>query len=534
MSETTNITTIAVNEFSKMSDIKFRMLVDSVKDYAIFFLDQSGHIQSWNAGAERINGYKSTEIIGKHFSTFYTPSDLNRNHPEFELKMALENGRYEEEGWRVRKDGTTFWANIILNPLFDSDGSHLGFSKVTRDLTERKRSEERLRESERRARLMFEGVKDYAMIMLDVNGCITSWNEGARRIKGYEFSEIIGKHFSIFYSEHDIQMGKCEYELKEAIETGRYEEEGWRQRKDGTRFWASTLITSIREKHGKVVGFSKVTRDITDRKRAEDLLRMSYVTLERRVEERTQELVKANEQLRIAVQTRDEFMSIASHELRTPMTPIKLQIQSLISHIQRKTLGDLSEERLKRIVDTTDRSLSRLSSLVDNLLDVSRLNSGKFTLNYEDCSYNELLQEILERFKSQINISGSSVRLIEENKVEGSIDRLRADQVIVNILTNALKYGDKKPIQVSLKEENGFAIIAVKDSGKGISKENLNLIFEKFERAGATTEVGGLGLGLYITKQIMDAHNGSILVTSDIGKGSVFTVQFPLARRSLL
>lgn len=534
MTDNKSITAIINSEINANENFEYRDMVDAINDYAIFYLDTQGHIKSWNKGAERIKGYSRADIIGKNFSIFFTSCDLSRKHHEFELKLSLENGRYEEEGWRVRKDGSAFWANIILTPLFDSENQHVGYSKITRDLTERKRNEDRLRESERRARLMFEGIKDYSMIMLDVNGCITSWNEGARRIKGYEASEIIGKHFSVFYSEHDVQMGKCEYELKEAINTGRYEEEGWRQRKDGTQFWASTLITTIREKHGKVVGFSKVTRDITDRKRTEDLLRMSYVTLEKRVKERTQELLKANEQLRIAVQTRDEFLSIASHELRTPMTPLKLQIQSLISHIQKKTFNELSAERLKRIVDTTDRSLSRLSSLVDNLLDVSRLNSGKFSLHYEDCSLNEIVHEILERFKTQIIASGSEVKLIEVHKIEGSIDRLRVDQVIVNILTNALKYGEKKPIEIRILQERGCAIIEVKDSGKGISTTNLPLIFEKFERADAKADVGGLGLGLYITKQIVDAHNGLIEVKSDLGHGSLFTVRLPLKNGGLV
>ncbi|MCM2353501.1 MAG: PAS domain-containing sensor histidine kinase [Pseudobdellovibrio sp.] len=511
-----------------VNDVKFKLLVDSVKDYAIFFMNSNGIIQSWNTGAERIQGYKSSEIIGKHFSQFYTAPDLEKKHPEYELKTALEFGRYEEEGWRIRKDGTTFWANTVLNPLFDLNGHHLGFSKVTRDLTERKKTEERLRESERRARLMFEGVKDYAMIMLDINGCVTSWNEGARRIKGYEASEIIGKYYSIFFTEQDIQMGKCEYELKEAMETGRYEEESWLLRKDGTRFWASVLITAIREKHGKIVGFSKVTRDITDRKRAEDLLKMSYTNLEKRVEERTLALRKANEQLRIAVQTRDEFLSIASHELRTPMTPLKLQIQSLISHIHKKTLGGLTEDRLKRMADTTERSLTRLTSLVDNLLDVSRINSGKLTLNYEDCSLNELLNEILERFKSEISISGSSVQFLETQRVIGVFDQLRIDQVLVNLLTNSLKYGNKKPVEITLTQQENFAVISFKDKGKGIDAESLPLIFEKFERANAQADISGLGLGLYITRQIIDAHHGTITVSSDVGVGSVFTVKLPL------
>lgn len=532
MNMTTNVHAIIANNVSEVNNLKFRLLVDSVKDYAIFFLDENGIIRSWNDGAQRIKGYKSTEIVGQHFSKFYTMPDLLKKHPEYELRTALESSRYEDEGVRVRKDGSEFLANVVITPLYDDSGKHIGFSKVIRDLTERKRSEERLRESERRARMMFEGVKDYAMIMLDANGFVTSWNEGARRIKGYEAFEILGKHFSTFYSEQDLQMGKCDYEMKEALETGRFEDEGWRLRKDGTKFWGSSLITLIRDEKHKVIGFTKVIRDITERKRNEDLLKMAYINLEKRVEERTQALLKTNEQLQQAVQLRDEFLSIASHELRTPMTPLKLQIQSLISHIPKKTLYTLSEDRLQRMAETMDRSISRLSLLVDNLLDVSRLNAKKLTLNYEEFSINELIREVIKRFKSQITVSGSTVQFLEYRQVVASLDRLRIDQVIVNLLTNAIKYGNNNPIEIMLTQNSDFVVITFADKGKGIAADNLSLIFEIYERAHTKSDVGGLGLGLYITKQIVEAHGGTISVSSEMDKGSIFTVKLPLTRKS--
>lgn len=360
-SEPTTKVTQLMNDLSNhksktlVAEQTFRLLVESVGDYGIFLMDPKGFIQSWNLGAERIKGYTADEIIGEHFSKFYLPEDIKRNHPQHEIEIAAKEGKYEEEGWRLRKNGTKFWANVVITGLRDKSGHLVGFAKVTRDLTERKESEEKLRLSEERARRMFEGVKDYAMITLDMDGKVATWNEGARRIKGYEKEEIVGKYFSIFYTPEDVQMGKCEYELEEAKQTGRFEDIGWRVRKDGTKFWATVSITGIRNDNNELIGFSKVTRDITDRKRAEDLLKMSYANLEKRVDERTRQLSEANEKLKDAIRIRDEFLSIASHELRTPLTPLKLQIQSLAASIKKKSFKQMSEERLERMAETSIR-----------------------------------------------------------------------------------------------------------------------------------------------------------------------------------
>lgn len=518
----------AVKEASQNAEERYRLLVESIRDYGIFMLDQDGFITSWNIGAERIKGYSAEEIIGKHFSVFYTTEDIKRQHPQYELEQARSHSRYEEEGWRLRKNGTRFWANVLITALRAKDGKLLGFTKVTKDLTERKQAEEKLRLSEERARRMFEGVKDYAMIMLNADGTVASWNEGARRIKGYEPHEIIGKYFSVFYPESDIQMGKCEYELREAAETGRFEDEGWRIRKDGTRFWASVLITAIRDNDGKVISYSKVTRDITDRKRADDLLKMAYSNLEKRVEERTTQLLKANEQLKEAVQVRDDFLSIASHELRTPLTPLKLQVQGLINNLKRLSLNQIDSDRVNSLAKSCDKSVTRLATLIDNLLDVSRINSGRLVLNYERFDVVELLKENLERYRSETLASGSEIEFVHDEFILGAFDKLRLEQVFLNLFLNALKYGAKKPVLITARVNKGVFELTIKDRGIGIAEHDLERIFERFERLISQESISGLGLGLYITRQIVRAHNGDIKVVSKMTEGSTFTVTLPL------
>ncbi len=258
---------------SAADDEVFRRLVDSVRDYAIFMMSPTGVIASWNAGAQRIKGYDAADVIGKHFSIFYTADANAADWPAEELRRAQAQGHFEDEGWRVRKDGSRFWANVSISPVRDAAGALMGFSKVTRDLTERREHERRLTESERNLRLLVEGVQDYAIFTLDKAGFITSWNQGARRIKGYAAEEAIGRHFSMFYRKEDVDRGWPQEELSRAEREGKFEDEGWRLRKDGTLIWANVIITALRDERGHLLGFSKVTRDLTQRRQHEEELR---------------------------------------------------------------------------------------------------------------------------------------------------------------------------------------------------------------------------------------------------------------------
>ena len=262
-------------------EARYDLLVNSVKDYAIFMLDREGYIATWNPGAQKIKGYDKNEIIGKHFSVFYAKEALQKHHPEYELEVAKMDGKFEEEGWRLRKDGTRFWANVVISAVYNHKKELVGFSKVTRDLTERKYLQDKLREaneelkrSEARSRLLVAGVRDYAIFLLSPEGNILTWNEGAKQIKGYEAEEITGKHFSIFYPSEAVEDQYPQYELKMALKRGSFEDEGWRIKKDGTRFWANVIITPVFDEERNHLGFTKVTRDLTDRKLLEkELLR---------------------------------------------------------------------------------------------------------------------------------------------------------------------------------------------------------------------------------------------------------------------
>jgi hypothetical protein len=479
------------------------LLIESVRDYAIFMLDPQGKIASWNLGAERIIGYRADEVLGRHFSLFYPSERVLSGACERELEIAAAEGRYEEEGWRIRKDGSSYWSSVVITAVRDSSGQLTGFAKVTRDLTERRQVQEQLRLSEQRFRLLVESVKDYAIFMLDPRGYVMTWNAGAERIKGYRAEEIIGQRFTRFYPEQEVLSGKCDRELVEALREGRYEEEGWRIRKDGSRFWANVIITAIHDSAGRHLGFAKVTRDLTER---------------RKLEEERLRVAQAQEALRL----RDEFLSIASHELKTPLTALQLQLHSLRERV------DSLDGRMATKLDRAARSSERLVELVEALLDVSRLASGRFELHPQSFELTEAVQEVVERLREAAKHAGCELSLKLNGALPGTWDRLRIEQVLTNLLSNAIKYAAGAPIEVVLSREGDTAVIEVSDRGPGIPEEALPRIFDRFERAAEMRHYGGLGLGLYVVREIVKAHHGMVTVHNRPGGGACFTVRLPL------
>lgn len=496
----------------RQSEERFRVMVEGVRDYAIFMLDTTGHIISWNDGAKRIKGYSANEIIGKHFSTFYTSEDLEDKKPERELRIAIATGKYEEEGWRVRKNGSVFWANVVITALFNEQNKLIGFSKVTRDLTERKENEEMLRQSEERYRSLVEQVTDYGIFMLDEKGRIISWNEGAKRIKGYEPNEIIGKYFSIFYPEEDILNGKPAHELRVARSEGKYEEEGWRIKKDGSLFWASVVITSVYNNDGVLLGFSKVTRDLTERKESEKALRDSY----ERYRVLTGELRATNLELSYANEELEQFTSIVSHDLQEPIRTIK----SFLQLINIK-LDSNQEEDLRTYISKAITAADRMKELIQNLLHYSQLSKGE--LVEEKVDVPELITEAIQNVRSSMEKANADISFhTDVETIEG--DRVQLVQLIQNLLSNAIKFtnSENPKIKITGQRENGHVKFAVSDNGIGIEESDLNKVFEIFRRLHTRKQYPGTGIGLAICKKIVDRHHGRIWPESKPGKGTTF------------
>jgi PAS domain S-box-containing protein len=485
---------------------RFRLLVESVRDYAIVMLNPAGYVETWNIGAERIKGYKADEIIGKHLSVFYPPGDVAAGKCERVLLIAGREGKFEEEGWRVRKDGSRIWANVTITAIRAPNAKLIGFAKVTRDLTERRAAEEETR----RFRLLVESVKDYAIFILDPTGRITTWNLGAERIKGYKPDEIIGKHFSVFYPPEDVAAGKCERELEIAVRDGRFEEEGWRVRKDGSRMWASVTITAIHDSDGVLVGFAKVTRDLTERRRAEETERALAAERAAVAEKsRTQEF-------------QERFIAILGHDLRNPLASI--DVGAGLLH-QRST-----DPATRRTIDRMRTSSVRMSRMIEQILDLTRTRlGGGLELKRERIDLSEVIARIVDELRG---IHSSTTIDLRCPPLRGEWDQDRIEQVFSNIITNAIVYGDpSRPVTIEGRREGDRASVVVHNYGKPIPENVLPILFNPFrrgERDSRSVKTEGLGLGLYISNEVVNAHGGRIDVRSTQAEGTTFCVTFPL------
>ncbi|WP_299990875.1 PAS domain-containing sensor histidine kinase [uncultured Pontibacter sp.] len=497
----------------KESEERFRLLIEGVTDYAIFMLDPGGNVATWNHGARRMNGYEAHEIIGKYFSRFYSQEQVEEGFPDYELRQAKEHGRFEDTGWRYRKDGSVFWANTVITAIFNEKKDLIGFSKITRDLTEKLQMEqqlfrvnEELRESEEKSRLLIDGVKDYAILMLNPEGIVMSWNEGAERIKGYKSGEIIGRHFSTFYDRESISKGFPQYELRKAQEVGRFEDEGWRIRKDGTAFWANVVITPIYNGKKRLLGYSKVTRDLTERRRNEELMH------------KNSELIKINNEL-------DNFVYAASHDLKAPITNLEGLLQALEE--------DLGEDLQKHevLLKHMNGALGTLKNVIADLSDVTKLKHEHEAP--EDVQIRDMLEDIKISLQPYIEHTGAVVQCKAMAFETLRYSRKNLRSILFNLVSNAIKYSspDRNAIvKISTTiTESGVYELSVQDNGLGLAPSQIGKIFSLFKRAHDHVE--GTGIGLYLVKRILDNSGDSISVESEEGMGSRFIVRFHQAKK---
>jgi PAS domain S-box-containing protein len=491
----------------------YQLLVESVIDYAIFALNPDGYILSWNSGARHFKGYTADEIIGKHFSVFYREEERAAGKPAEELRIAARDGTVEDEGWRVRKDGTQFWANVVITALRDPSGTLVGFAKVTRDLTERRRAEETLRLSEERFRLLVQSVKDYGIFMLDPDGRVASWNEGARRIKGYEAEEILGQHFSVFYPPEALARGYPQYELEVAREVGRFEDEGWRVRKDGTQFWANVVITALFNEKKVLIGFAKVTRDLTERR----------ATQLREIED-TRRLAEVEASNR----AKSGFLAAMSHELRTPLNAIAGYAQLMDDGVG----GELNEQQREWLARIRI-SQKHLLSIVNDLLNYTRIEAGEVIYQSVEVPMHDVVDDVLKMVAPQAGKKHQ--KLLHgpcDSRGTARADQLKVEQIILNLVSNAVKFTPEAgTVTVSCGESAGVATITVQDTGPGVPADMREAVFEPFVQLGRslTSAHEGTGLGLSISRDLARAMGGDVTITGTEGEGAVFTVTLPAA-----
>lgn len=463
----------------RLSEERFRLLVQGIRDYAIFMLDPEGRISSWNEGAEQIKGYKAAEVIGKHLSIFYPEEALRLGKPALELEVAMRTGHFEDSNWRVRKDGSRFWANVIITALRDSEGRLYGFGKVTRDITEQRNAEQALRTSEERFRLLVQGVRDYAIFMLDRTGHVTSWNEGAQRIKGYKAAEIIGKHFSVFYPQEDVKAGRPGVNLQRAIEAGRVDDEGWRLRKDGSRFWASVVITALKDDSGDPYGFAKVTRDMSEKRKAQEALETS----ERSLRELSGRLLRMQDEERGRL-GRELHDTIGQY-----LSALKMSLEVVGATPAEKKADHLSE--CVRITEECIREVRTISYLL----------------------YPPMLEEMGLQTAIEWHVDGFVRRsgIQVDCEIQPDFGRLPRDvevavfRIFQESLTNIHRHSGSPTAEVRLWLEDGNIILEVKDRGKGAPPSVLEF---------ANDALGTLGVGLRGMRERVRQLGGKLELSS--------------------
>ena len=489
---------------------RFRLFIGGVTDYAIYMLSPTGYVNSWNAGAERFKGYTANEIIGQHFSRFYTPEDLAKDMPNRALQIALSKGTFEDEGRRVRKDGSTFWASIVIDPIYDEDKKLVGFAKITRDITERRQAQEALYASEERFRFLVQGVTDYAIYMLSLDGTITNWNAGAERIKGYRKDEVVGTHFSRFYREEDRLNGLPGRALQTTINEGRFEGEGWRVRKDGTEFWAHIVLDPVYNDLGEMIGFAKVTRDITEKRDAE-------LTLER-----AKDALFQSQKL----EALGKLTGGVAHDFNNLLGVIVSGIELLSREIKTPAGG--------KVLASMQRAATRGATLTQQLLSFARkqpLKQDKYNLNRVITTFEAVLRRACdESIKFDLNLEPwLSPVLVDVTQFEAALLNLVSnardampDGGKITFTTENVQLHDH---QISELPAGQYVKLTVSDTGCGMSAEVMAHAIEPFF---TTKEPGkGTGMGLSQVYGLVQQSGGNIVLQTEIGKGTSITMYLP-------
>ncbi|MEO8279773.1 MAG: PAS domain S-box protein [Ideonella sp.] len=495
------------------SEARYRLLVDAVVDYAIYMLDPTGFIVSWNSGAQRLKGYSEQEVIGQHFSRFYTEEDRHAGLPDRALHRSAEEGRFEAEGWRVKKGGQRFWAHVVIDPILAPDHTLLGFAKVTRDLTERRAADDSLRRSEQQLRLLIQGVTDYALYMLSPDGIVTNWNAGAQRIKGYQPAEVIGTNFSRFYRDEDQAAGHPAKALATAAAEGRFESEGWRVRKDGTQFWANAIVDPIRDEAGNILGFAKITRDMTEKRDAQ-------LALERAREE----LFQAQKLDAIG-----QLTGGVAHDFNNLLAVVLNSLELLRRRVPR-------DENTDRLIDNAVRGVERGVLLTRRMLAFARRQE----LAPVAVHLNALVRGMHDLLESSLGLAIRLELAIADNLQRVMVDPNQLELALLNLAINArdaMPQGGR--LTISAREESAsanattrmaagnYVVLSMADSGSGMSEQTLAHAMEPFFTTKGPGK--GTGLGLPMVHGLAAQSGGQFRLLSTEGVGTTAELWLPAA-----
>ena len=504
------------NRVSKMKADPFKLLVQSIVDYAIYMLDPKGFVTSWNAGAERIKGFQTEEIVGQHFSIFYTEEDREAGMPEKVLDTARREGKFAGEGWRLRKDGTRFWASVVVDRINDDKGKLIGFAKITRDMTEQREAQQALLDAERRFRILIEGVTDYAIFMLDPEGRVANWNPGAERIKGYKPDEIVGQHFSRFYTPEDLDAGVPKRALETARDTGRYESEGWRVRKDGTRFWASVVIDAIRDDEGKLIGFAKITRDMTEKREAQ-----------LRLDESREQLFRSQK-----MEALGQLTGGLAHDFNNLLTAILGACELGLRNVN-------DPKKVGRMLEGVKGSAQRGAGLTRQLLAFARAQP----LQMKQIDLRQFFADVTMLLRPSLRSNIEVITEISDQLWPIDADAGALELAMLNLAFNArdaMKEGGSLKIsahnEVLSGEPDGLrgehVVLRISDTGTGMSRDVMDRVFEPFFTTKGYGE--GTGLGLSQVFGFMKQIGGAITVESEPGKGSAFALYLPASHGNVM